>query len=315
MLLSRALSVGTLLVLTCGTLRGASLLWGSATNISGNSDVLATGTLIEAVNQGSFPFGPVPSATVNGVTFVGWGVTGAGPHLSPGGRFALAGAPGHFPTGSNVFGSASAPFSGLSADYKVLLAYLVFSQNSINPNDFTGGITLTINNLTIGAPYKFQWWTNDSRPFATGPIIATTAPSSVALNPNTTNSAGGLGQFATGTFVADSTSQVIVFTTGGNANGQNAFQLRGGNGNFNGDNIIDAADFTVWRDTLGSTTNFAADGNEDQVIDINDYLIWKSTFGLPANNGASHGAAVPEPECLAILWIAGVASWLVPRVS
>src|SRR5688572_19220720 len=95
MILSLALSAGLLLVLACDTLPGADILWGPASNVAGDSDVRTTGTLVEAVNQGGVPFGAVPSATVNEVTFVGWGVAGGGPFVSPGGHFTLTGTPGH----------------------------------------------------------------------------------------------------------------------------------------------------------------------------------------------------------------------------
>src|SRR6202007_2157730 len=41
-------------------------------------------------------------------------------------------------------------------------------------------------------------------------------------------------------------------------------------GDFNHDGIVDAADYTVWRDSLGQTGNVAADGNEDNVVDMAD---------------------------------------------
>jgi len=54
-------------------------------------------------------------------------------------------------------------------------------------------------------------------------------------------------------------------------------------GDFNGDLVVDVADYTVWRNNLG--TNFALGGNGDEegdsagVVDLADYAIWKSRFG------------------------------------
>ena len=69
-------------------------------------------------------------------------------------------------------------------------------------------------------------------------------------------------------------------------------------GDFNGDGVVDAADYTVWRDTLGSEILLAADGDGDNIVDFDDYTIWAGNFGetLP-----SQGASVPEPTGVMIL--------------
>ena len=71
-----------------------------------------------------------------------------------------------------------------------------------------------------------------------------------------------------------------------------------GDYNFNG--IVDAADYTIWRDTLGSTTDFRADGNGDHVIDQLDYAIWKTHRGQVFSGMASIEVTgnVPEPDCM-----------------
>ena len=52
-------------------------------------------------------------------------------------------------------------------------------------------------------------------------------------------------------------------------------------GDYNRNGVFDAADYTVWRDTLGNsvTPYSGADGDGDGVITVNDYAIWKSGFG------------------------------------
>jgi hypothetical protein len=67
-------------------------------------------------------------------------------------------------------------------------------------------------------------------------------------------------------------------------------------GDYNGDGAVNAADYTVWRDTRNSTTNSAADGNNDGVVDTVDYGIWKANFGASAGSAAGLDfTAVPEP--------------------
>lgn len=70
------------------------------------------------------------------------------------------------------------------------------------------------------------------------------------------------------------------------------------NPDFNGDGVVDAADYTVWRDTEGQTgDNLFADGNHDGVVDDLDYALWVSRFG----EVISPTTTVPEPAAAMIL--------------
>jgi len=50
-------------------------------------------------------------------------------------------------------------------------------------------------------------------------------------------------------------------------------------GDFNRDGAVDSADYTIWRDTNGSTADPRADANGDGRVDRADYDLWKSHFG------------------------------------
>lgn len=78
-------------------------------------------------------------------------------------------------------------------------------------------------------------------------------------------------------------------------------------GDYNGDGSVDAADYSVWRDTFGSSTDLRADGNGDGVIDDADYGVWKTLFGTTYSSGVGSFAAVPEPAS-AVLLLVGVLS-------
>jgi hypothetical protein len=76
-------------------------------------------------------------------------------------------------------------------------------------------------------------------------------------------------------------------------------------GDYNGNGIVDAADYTVWRDSLGRAgTGLAANGDDTGgsagVIDQADYNIWKTNFGNHSGPGAgsASSATVPEPTAL-----------------
>jgi T5SS/PEP-CTERM-associated repeat protein len=89
-------------------------------------------------------------------------------------------------------------------------------------------------------------------------------------------------------------------------------------GDYNHNGVVDAADYTVWRDTLGHTgSGLAADGNINGMIDAGDYSVWKSHFGTHAGSGAggSTSAAVPEPATIALAMIAAALLWARPRAA
>lgn len=68
--------------------------------------------------------------------------------------------------------------------------------------------------------------------------------------------------------------------------------LTGLEGDFNGDGVVNAADYTVWRDGLGSTFSAA------------DLDVWRNNFG--ATTAATSSTSVPEPST-GLLVLFGVA--------
>ncbi len=76
-------------------------------------------------------------------------------------------------------------------------------------------------------------------------------------------------------------------------------------GDYNGDGTIDAADYTVWRNTLGSTEILAADGNRNGQVDTDDYLLWKQAFGQ-STGGLATGTPIPEPPIAGLLLVASL---------
>ncbi len=72
-------------------------------------------------------------------------------------------------------------------------------------------------------------------------------------------------------------------------------------GDYNGNHVVDAADYVLWRNTLAQTVTAGsgADGNSDGTINAGDYTFWRSKFGNAAGSGSSLiGSAVPEPAFL-----------------
>lgn len=70
-------------------------------------------------------------------------------------------------------------------------------------------------------------------------------------------------------------------------------------GDYNDDEIVNIADYTVWRNTLGATVAApfdGADGNGNGVVDAGDYTEWKNHFGETTDFGALSTTSVPEPS-------------------
>lgn len=75
-------------------------------------------------------------------------------------------------------------------------------------------------------------------------------------------------------------------------------------GDYNGNGIVDAADYTVWRDHLGQHTPLpnTNPADVDGVVTQAEYVYWKSRFGATSGAGsAATGVAAPEPSSMAIL--------------
>jgi len=87
-------------------------------------------------------------------------------------------------------------------------------------------------------------------------------------------------------------------------------------GDYNRNGRVDAADYTIWRNTLGLTSDLRANGNNTGAsagkIDLADYNFWKSRFGstTPGSGSAalatSESASVPEPASGLLLTTAAV---------
>jgi hypothetical protein len=81
-------------------------------------------------------------------------------------------------------------------------------------------------------------------------------------------------------------------------------------GDYNGSGTVDAADYTLWRNSLGAVGGaLPADGNGNGSIDAGDYLVWRNNFGQSIGTGAGAGSAtIPEPSTLMLLLLTAVIS-------
>lgn len=87
-------------------------------------------------------------------------------------------------------------------------------------------------------------------------------------------------------------------------------------GDFNLDGVVDTADYTKWRDLLGSNS-LAADASGNGTVGPEDLNVWKANFGDFAVSGAPEGGsgagaqvvgAVPEPATISLVALLALVS-------
>jgi hypothetical protein len=104
-------------------------------------------------------------------------------------------------------------------------------------------------------------------------------------------------------------SLLVWFTPGDFTNGQPAAYFNnleidgaaGVSGDYNGNGVVDAADYVLWRNG-GPLQNDPTPG-----VSPGDYTYWRSRFGATSGSGATVGSAVPEPaSCLLFILTASI---------
>ena len=78
-------------------------------------------------------------------------------------------------------------------------------------------------------------------------------------------------------------------------------------GDFNQNGIVDAADYTVWRENVGKPAGTLANDPTGSTIGDAQFNVWKSNFG--ASSGGSSAGVVPEPSAIALLAFAPLTLW------
>ena len=86
-------------------------------------------------------------------------------------------------------------------------------------------------------------------------------------------------------------------------------------GDFDHNGKVDAADYILWRQTLGSTTDSRADANFNGIVDAADYQLWRSNFGSTSTSGGASLdlAQVPEPTAVLLICAAAFVIASFPR--
>ncbi len=76
-------------------------------------------------------------------------------------------------------------------------------------------------------------------------------------------------------------------------------------GDYNDDGVVDAADYTVWRDNLGAVEGSLPNDIDGGSIGNAQYSTWQANYGLSTNTvSTASSTAVPEPPTLLVFGIA-----------
>ena len=81
-------------------------------------------------------------------------------------------------------------------------------------------------------------------------------------------------------------------------------------GDYNGDNMVDETDYTVWRDNIDTEFDLPNDETPGSV-DPSDYDVWRAHFGESlSGNGSVASSPVPEPSGLLLILVGAVVVYL-----
>lgn len=172
--------------------------WGTATNMSTDTNVAANGTAFDAATFYS------TATTVNGVTFNP--LTTAATFSSPdvGGLKDASGDITVLYTGGVIPpGSTYLAYAGGSANYNNVVSTLSYSFGT-----GSGSGTVTLSNLTLGQTYQVEVWAYDGNAGDHGNVSTQLSGSGGGLlNPSTSATSPEDGQYVIGTFTAAGTTE------------------------------------------------------------------------------------------------------------
>lgn len=82
-------------------------------------------------------------------------------------------------------------------------------------------------------------------------------------------------------------------------------------GDYNDDGVVNAADYVVWRDSLGANSLLnEGEGVSPGVVDGDDYNFWVTQFGNGSGGGSASAANVPEPSSLGMMALLLTLGWI-----
>ncbi|QDU88895.1 hypothetical protein Pla175_22790 [Pirellulimonas nuda] len=166
---------------------------------------------------------------------------------------------------------------------------------TFNPNEWYN-VWLVLNNATDTTGFYVSLGTGDAALLGTGGFRNGTVDPLVSLLVKT---GARHNNFASMGYIDD----IYIDSSGENLVIPEGVGTGGPSGDFNGDGSVNAADYTTWRDGLGTTFTQA------------DYDVWKSNFGAGPATGAVAASTVPEPATAVLATLGSVGALMAGRRS
>jgi hypothetical protein len=192
---TNAYGTGTATLTLTVSAASSNITWGTATNMSTDTDVATNGTAFDAVTFYS------TATAVNGVTFNPLSTSLSNGLEDASGDIAITGYTG-FPLAP---GGSYTTYAGGSANYNNAVSTLIFSQGGVGT-----GMTVTLSNLVSGHTYQVEVWAFDGKLSDNGQVTTqlsgATAPNGL-INGANSATAPAIGQFVKGTFVASGSTK------------------------------------------------------------------------------------------------------------
>ena len=184
-----------------------------------------------------------------------------------------------------------------------LVAGLVGTPTAINGNQFDLASTSVVfesGDLAYRGPFGSPMGTN-TLANQSGTLSGTGALTSSTQSGTTTETLA-FPINATFQFAADASTN-ITLTLMGTIVATSTFTPSLG-GDYNNNGVVDAADYVVWRNNLGSGISLPNDDTAG--VGQDDYTRWRGNFGQTSGAAASVSevAPVPEPTALLLLGLA-----------
>jgi prepilin-type N-terminal cleavage/methylation domain-containing protein len=217
------------------------------------------------------------------------------------------------------------PYAGVGGHY---IAYPIVAPNPATPtayadvsNSITGGYSATAAGNSTAPFDVMSWAIGKNSALNNGDVVPNDTTFTFELDLNAPGvlqyvqdslSKGGLGFFFSSVHPADNPA-----VGGSNAYPQWILREHGElpptltidydigptfpPGDYDHSGSVDAADYTFWRTTFGSSVapGSGADGNGDGVVNAADYVFWRKIMGS-SGSGSLVASAVPEPTAAAL---------------